>query len=133
MPSSEDHNALSPSEQLHNFISSVNDGQPVSEVDPAELRHFHERLVEQAPYLKPGTAISMGVMAPGMSPTEAGPLWLRHMFLGFLANQGALAEWQRGTELDDVVFRVATTIPLNGLELDAEAFVERLRAERGKI
>jgi len=72
-------------------------------------------------------------MAPGMSPTEAGPLWLRHMFLGFLANQGALAEWQRGTELDDVVFRVATTIPLNGLELDAEAFVERLRAERGKI
>ena len=64
-----------------------------------------------------------------MSPTEVGPLWLRHAFLGFLANQGLLAEWQRGTELDDSVFKVAATIPLNGLELDAEAFVTRLRAE----
>ena len=130
MTTFEDPNALPESEQLHNFMMSVNEGQPVSEVDPAELRRFHERLVEQAPYLKPGTAISMGVMAPGMSPTEAGPLWLRNAFLSFLANQGALTEWQRGTELDDVVFRVAATIPLNGLELDAEAFVARLRTQR---
>ena len=50
MPSSENTNALSECEQFHNFISSVNDGQPVSEVDPTELRRFDERLVEQAPY-----------------------------------------------------------------------------------
>jgi hypothetical protein len=70
-------------------------------------------------------------MAPGMSMTEAGPLWLRNVFLSFLLNQGLLAEWQRGTEVDDVAFRVAATIPLNGLELDSEAFVTRLRAESG--
>jgi hypothetical protein len=79
--------------------------------------------------LKLGTAIGFSVMAPGMSPTVAGPLWLRYVFLGFLVDQGLLAEWQRGTELDDVVFRVAATIPLNGLELDPEAFVTRLKAE----
>src|SRR5579859_1095077 len=129
MTSPNDQNAPSESEQLHNFMTSVNEGRPVSEVDPVELRRFHKRLVEEAPYLKPITAISMGVMAPGMSPTEAGPLWLRNVFLGFLANQGVLAEWQRESEFDDAVFRVAATIPLNGLELDAEDFVARLRAE----
>ena len=41
-----------------------------------------------------------------------------------------LAEWQRGTELDDVLFRVAATIAFSGLELDSEAFVARLKAER---
>ena len=40
-----------------------------------------------------------------------------------------LAEWQRGTELDDAAFRVAATIPLNAAELDSEAFVTRLSAE----
>ena len=48
-----------------------------------------------------------------------------------MTSHGVLAEWQRGTELDDVAFRVAATIPLNGAELDSEAFVTRLRAERG--
>ena len=90
-------------------------------------------MVEQAPYWKPGTAISPGVMTPGVSPTEAGPLWLRNVFLSFLENQGVLAEWQRGRELDDAVFRVAATIPLNGLELEAGAFVTRLRAERAYV
>jgi len=42
-----------------------------------------------------------------------------------------LAEWQRGTGLDDSVFKVAATIPLNGLALNSEAFVTRLRAETG--
>ena len=54
------------------------------------------------------------------------PQWV----LSFLVDQGVLAEWQRGTELDDVAFRVAATIPLSGAEFDSEAFVTRLRAER---
>src|SRR5579862_3613261 len=48
MTTSEDRNALSPSEQLHNFMTSVNESQPVSEVDPAALRLFNERLVEHS-------------------------------------------------------------------------------------
>jgi hypothetical protein len=47
----------------------------------------------------------------------------------FLLNHGVLAEWQRGTELDDVAFRVAATIPVTGAEFDSEAFITRLRAE----
>jgi hypothetical protein len=65
-----------------------------------------------------------------MSPTDAGLLWLRNAYLSLLANYGVLAEWQRGTELDDSVFKVAAIIPLNGAEFDSEAFVARLRTER---
>jgi hypothetical protein len=129
MTSPEDHNALSESKRFDNFMTSVNQGQTIAEVDPSGLKRFHERMAEQARDLKPGTAISFRVMAPGMSAAEAFPLWLRYTFLSFLANQGVLAEWQRGTELDDAAFRVAATIPLNGAELDSEAFVTRLRAE----
>ena len=128
---SHESNAQSQAEQFHQFMTSVNEGQPVPIVDPTELKGFHERMLEVARDLKPGTAIGMSAMAPGMPPSEAGPLWLRYTFLGFLANQGLLAEWQHGSELDEVAFRVAATIPLNGLELDAEAFVTRLRAESG--
>ena len=48
-----------------------------------------------------------------------------------LLNHGVLAEWERGTEVDDAAFRVAATIPLNGAEFDSEAFVTRLRADAG--
>jgi len=61
-------------------MTSVNQGQTIAEVDPIELRRFHERLAEHAPHLKPGTGISFRVMAPGMSAVEAGPLWLRNGF-----------------------------------------------------
>jgi hypothetical protein len=127
--SSGERNPLSESERFEAFVASVNQGQPIAQVDPTELKRFHQRLAELARDLNPGTAIGFRLMAPDMSPTEAGPLWLRNAFLSLLANQGVLAEWQRGTELDYVAFRVAATIPLNGPELDTEAFVARLRAE----
>jgi hypothetical protein len=95
MTSSEDRNALSDSEQLDKFMASVNQNETIAEVDPSELRRFHERLAEHAGHLKPGTAISIRVMAPGMSMTEAGPLWLRNVFLSFLLNQGLLATRHR--------------------------------------
>jgi hypothetical protein len=38
-----------------------------------------------------------------------------------------LAEWQHGTELEDAVFRLAATIPMSGVKLDEERFVEELR------
>jgi hypothetical protein len=80
---------------LHRQLRLVDQGQTVPEVDPTELRRFHERMVEYSRDLKPRTAIGLSGLTPDMSPTEIGPLWLRHAFLGFLANQGLLAEWQR--------------------------------------
>ena len=54
-------------------------------------------------------------------------VWFRCTRLRSLAREGALAEWQHNMEFDDVVYQVAATIPMNGLELDREAFVQRLR------
>jgi hypothetical protein len=55
-------------------------------------------------------------------------VWLRHAQQRSLYRQGVLAEWQHGTVLDDAVFRLAATIPMNGVHLDQEAFVRHLRA-----
>jgi hypothetical protein len=44
-----------------------------------------------------------------------------------LIRQGLLAEWQHGTNLDDAVYRVAATIPMNGIDLDPETFIRVLR------
>ena len=43
------------------------------------------------------------------------------------SQSGVLAEWQNGADLDDVVFQVAATIPMKGLQLDQEAFVGHLQ------
>jgi hypothetical protein len=42
---------------------------------------------------------------------------------------GAISDWQRGTELDEVVYRVAATIPLNSRKINPEALVQRLKEE----
>jgi hypothetical protein len=48
-----------------------------------------------------------------------------------MVQQGFLAEWQRDKELDEAVYRVAATIPLDGFQLDPNTFVQRLREEIG--
>jgi len=48
-----------------------------------------------------------------------------------MSMQGLLADWQQGAELDGSVYRVTATISVNGVQFDPEAFVTRLRAERG--
>jgi hypothetical protein len=55
-------------------------------------------------------------------------VWLRHTQLRSLFRQGLLAEWQHETALDDVVFRVASAIPMNGTRLDSRVFLQCLRA-----
>jgi len=54
-------------------------------------------------------------------------VWLRHSRLRLLVRQGLLAEWQHGTDLDDAVYWVAATIPMNGIDLDPETFIRVLR------
>jgi hypothetical protein len=73
--------------------------------------------------------ISVDMTARVCSPTANVPaVWLRHTQLRSLYRQGLLADWQHGAVLDDVVFSVACSIPMNGTHLDAEDFIRRLRS-----
>ena len=80
--------------------------------------------------LRQRRGVSIDSMARTCSPDANLPaVWLRHAQLRSLYRQGLLAEWQQhGTDLDDAVFRLAATIPMNGIHLDQEAFVRQLRA-----
>ena len=72
--------------------------------------------------------VSVDLMARVCSPGANLPaVWLRYTQLRLLIRQGVLAEWQHNAGLDDAVYRVAATIPMNGVQLDREAFLQRLR------
>ncbi len=72
--------------------------------------------------------MSVESMARACNPGAHLPsVWLRHTQLRALVRKGSLAEWQHGTTLDDAVFHVAATIPMNGIHLDEDAFVRQLR------
>ena len=69
------------------------------------------------------------LMARACNPNANLPaVWLRHTQLRSLYRQGLLAEWQRGTALEDAVFHLAATMPMTGVSLDQEAFLRDLRA-----
>jgi hypothetical protein len=122
----------SDSEKVRGFFAGVQQDQPIPEVDPTALRQFHEKIIEQSREAGPEVAIGLGALGlgRGMSGEDAGPLCVRNWVLGIAITQGLLGDWQQGTELDGSVFRVAATIPVNGVQFDPEAFVTRLRAER---
>jgi hypothetical protein len=76
--------------------------------------------------------ISIEMTARACSPTANLPaVWFRHTQLRSLYRQGLLAEWQHGAVLEDVVFRVASGIPMKGTHLDAEDFLRCLRGSAG--
>jgi len=45
----------------------------------------------------------------------------------FPVSVGFPEEWQHGTTLEARVFRVAATIPIQGIHLDTETFIRQLR------
>ncbi|MGC2196258.1 MAG: hypothetical protein WA628_16425, partial [Terriglobales bacterium] len=74
--------------------------------------------------------VGVELMARICSPGANLPaVWVRYTRLRLLTRQSVLAEWQHATDWDDAVYRVAATIPINGFQLDQEAFVQRLRYE----
>ena len=117
---------------LNEFFVGVQQDQPIPEVDPTALRQFHEKIIEVSREAGPGVAIGLSALGLGqsISGADAGPLCVRNWVLGIALMQGLLGDWQQDTELDGSVFRVAATIPVNGIQFDPEAFVTRLRAER---
>jgi hypothetical protein len=124
-------NLLSDGERVMGFFTGVQQDQPIPEVDPTDLKRFHENVIERSREVGPGVAIGLGALGFRISATDAGPLCVRNWLLGIMLMQGLLPDWQQGTELDGSVYRVAANIPVNGVQFDPDAFVTRLRAERG--
>jgi hypothetical protein len=112
------------------FIKAAEDGAPIPPVNELDLKALHELCVERAKrYCGKDGVISVDMTARVCSPTANVPaVWLRHTQLRSLYRQGLLADWQHGAVLDDVVFSVACSIPMNGTHLDAEDFIRRLRS-----
>jgi hypothetical protein len=123
-------NVLSDVEQFMGFFLGVQQGDAIASVDPIDLQHFHEEWKNLSAGLGKGTAIGLGAMTTVKAAADAGPLHLRNSLLNFVLMEDLLGDWQQGTELDGSVYRVAATIPLNGVQFDPEAFVTRLRAEK---
>jgi hypothetical protein len=127
---------LSEPERFMAFFQGVQDGAPIPPVEPADMlciRDLYKNLAQRYPEFAEGKA-SVGVemlanaCRPGANVLAVG---LRYQLLWAMVKLGVLAEWQHGEELNDTVYRVAATIPLNGIQLDPNTFVQCLRGEVG--
>jgi len=118
-------------ESFRAFVNAVEEGAPVPPVAADDLRRLHEISVSMAGgHVGKNGVIAVERMARVCSQEANLPaVWFRYSRLRSLTREGVLAEWQYGTDFDDAVYRVAATIPMNGLQLDQEAFVQRLRDE----
>jgi hypothetical protein len=118
-------------ESFRAFVNAAEEGAPVPPVAEDDLRRLHAISVDMAKqYVGKNGVIGVELMARACSRGANLPaVWLRYTRLRLLIKEGVLAEWQHGTDFDDAVYRVAATIPMNGFQLDREAFVQRLRDE----
>jgi len=116
-------------ESFQAFIKQAEAGAAVPPVEDHDLKCLHEMCVERARrYCGKDGVLSLESMARACSPAANLPaVWLRQTQLRALYREGRLAEWQHGTALDDIVFRLAATIPMRGIRLDQQAFVQQLR------
>jgi hypothetical protein len=111
------------------FIKATGEGARVPPVSRHDLQRLHETC-EYVATRYPGNDAALGVdvMASVCSPGANVPaVWFRHTRFRLLAKQGVLEEWQHGAALADAVYEVAATIPMNGFQIDQEAFIRRLR------
>ena len=118
-------------ESFRAFIKAAEEGATIPPVAQGDLKSLHELCVERAKrYCGKDGVVTLDSMARVCSPDANLPaVWLRHTQVRSLYRHGLLAEWQHGTALDDAVFRLAATVPMNGVNLDTEAFIRRLREE----
>jgi len=116
-------------ESFRVFIKAAEDGAAIPAVDEDDLKRLDELCADMTKrYCGKDGIVSLDAMARTCGPDANLPaVWLRHTQLRSLFRQGLLAEWQKGTALDDAVFRLAATIPMNGIHFDQEAFVRLLR------
>ena len=115
-------------EYFRAFIKAAEDGAAIPPVTEEDLRRLHEVSADMAKRRvgKDGM-VSVDLMARICSPGANLPaVWLRYTQLSLLIRQGILAECQHRADWEDDVYRMAAIIPMNGLQLDQEAFVQRL-------
>jgi hypothetical protein len=124
-------------ERFMAFFLGADQGAPIPPVDPLDLKHVHEFCEQKNSQhrdasIEGNSAIDAGLMARVCSPgADISAVWLRNTLLSLMVRQSVLTDLQRGTELDDAVYRVAATIPMNGIKLDPKALIQRLRLEIG--
>jgi len=73
---------LSDGERFKGFFLGVQQDEPIPEVDPTELKRFHENMSERCREAGPGVAIGLGALAPSTSGADTGPLCVRNWLLG---------------------------------------------------
>jgi len=114
-------------------------GGPIPPVDAGDLKSmwglYHDP-VRHAGAI--GFRVLEAVCSPGANVTA---VWGRLSMLSMLIMNGqVLAPWQHGEDLDDLVFRVAATFPMEGMKhgviysgwpFDVDRFLERLRQQDG--
>jgi hypothetical protein len=118
-------------ESFRAFVNAAEKGAPIPAVAEDDLRRLHDISVDMAKrYVGKNGVVGVELMARVCRRGANLPaVWFRYTRLRSLAKEGVLAEWQHGTDFDDAVYRVAATIPMNGLQQDSVAFVQRLRCE----
>ena len=114
---------------FRDFIKAAEEGATVPPVGEDDLKALHEASLDMTRrYLGKDGVVSLELMARACSRDADLPaVWLRYTQLRRLVRQGLVAEWQHGTALDDIVYRVAATIPMNGVLFDPEMFLQRIR------
>jgi hypothetical protein len=124
----EEHERL---ESFRTFLKAAEGGAVIPPVDEHDLKCLHELCVQRAKrYVGKDGAVSIESMTRACSPTANLPaVWLRHTQLRALYRQGLLADWQRGSDLDEAVFRLAANISIHGTQLDQDAFLRQLREQ----
>jgi hypothetical protein len=116
-------------ESFRAFIKAAEEGAAIPSVAEDDLRRLHEVAADMAKRRvgKDGM-VGVDLMARICSPGANLPaVWFRYTQLRLLIRQGVLAEWQNSADWDDAVYRVAAIIPMNGFQLNQEAFVQRLQ------
>ena len=113
------------------FLKATDEGAAVPPVGEDDLKKLHQLSLDMAKrYCGKDGVVTLNQMTRICRPeANLAALWARHSQLRLLTRHGLLAEWQHGSELDDIVYRVAATIPMKGYEWDREAFLQRLRSE----
>ena len=101
-------------ESFRAFIKAAEEGAAIPPVSEDDLKHLHALRVDMTRrYSGKDGALSLNLLARACSPSANLPaVWLRHQQLRLLVREGVLVEWERGTDLDDAVYRVAATIPM---------------------
>jgi hypothetical protein len=115
------------------FVDAAERGAPIPPVAADDLRCPHSISVDMTKrYVGKNGVTGVELMARACRSKSACRMAPLHR-TQVLARKGVLAEWQHSTDFDDAVYQVAATIPMNGLQLESEVFVQRLRGETAAL